>query len=149
MQSEMPLTYPLQQHEITKTQPTNFTQIPFEAESLEMTMSPYLMDGSPITSNKPLKLFIGTYPNYSVEAYLIAFTANQFLNIGPEPINTPLHQKWIHRCTALIQTTIDGSVQKRFSVLPEEFKPIGKNLNKILKKNRLGKKQTTSKCFMQ
>ena len=44
------------------------------------------------------------------------------LNIGPEPINTPLHQNWIHRRTALIQTTLDGAAQKWFSVLPREIK---------------------------
>ena len=44
------------------------------------------------------------------------------LNIGPEPINTPLHQNWIHRRTALIQTTLDGAAQKWFSVLPPEIK---------------------------
>ena len=43
-------------------------------------------------------------------------TANLILNIGPEPINTPLHQNWIHRRTALIQTTLDGAAQKWFSV---------------------------------
>ena len=45
-------------------------------------------------------VFTGTDPEYSVEANLI-------LNIGPEPINTP--QNWIHRRTALIQTTLDGA----------------------------------------
>ena len=50
-------------------------------------------------------LFPGTDPEYSVEDYLNAVTANLILNIGPEPINTPLHQNWIHRRTALIQTT--------------------------------------------
>ena len=44
------------------------------------------------------------------------------LNIGPEPIKTPLHQIWIHRRTALIQTTLDGAAQKLFSVLPIDIK---------------------------
>ena len=44
------------------------------------------------------------------------------MNIGPEPKNTPLHQNWIHRCTALIQTTLDGAAQKWFSVLPIDIK---------------------------
>ena len=42
--------------------------------------------------------------------------------MGPELINTPLHQNWIHRRTALIQTTLDGAAQKWFSVLPIEIK---------------------------
>ena len=64
----------------------------------------------------------GTDPECSVEDYLNAVTANLILNIGPEPINTPLHQNWIHRRTALIQTTLDGAAQKWFSVLPIELK---------------------------
>ena len=67
-------------------------------------------------------VFTGTDPEYSVEDYLIAVTANLFLNKGPEPINTPLHQNWIHRRTALIQITLDGVAQKWFSVLFIEIK---------------------------
>ena len=122
MQNEIPLPYYLQQHEITKNQLSNFSQMPNAAETLEMTMNPYLMGGSSITSNKPLMVFTGTDPEYSVEDYLNAVTANLILNIGREPINTPLHQNWIHRRTALIQTTLDGAAQKWFSVLPIEIK---------------------------
>ena len=50
-------------------------------------------------------VFTGTDPEYSVEGYLNAVTANSILNIGPEPNITPLHQNWIR--TALIQTTLD------------------------------------------
>ena len=122
MRNEIPLPYYLQQHEITKNQLSNFSQMPNAAESLQMTRNPYLMGGSSITSNKPLMLFTGTDPEYSVEDYLNAVTANLILNIGPEPINTPLHQNWIHRRTALIQTTLDEAAQKWFSVLPIEKK---------------------------
>ena len=121
-QNEIPLPYYLQQHEITRNQLSNFSQMPNAAESLQMTMNPYLMGGSSITSNKPLMVFTGTDPEYSVEDYLNAVTANLILNIGPEPINTPLHQNWIHQRTALIQTTLDGAAQKWFSVLPIEKK---------------------------
>ena len=85
-------------------------------------MNPYLMGGSSITSNKPLMVFTGTDPEYSVEDYLNAVTANLILNLGPEPIITPLHQNWIPRRTALIQTTLDGVAQKWFSVLPIDIK---------------------------
>ena len=105
-----------------KSQLTNFSQKPHSAESLQMTMNPYLMRGSLLTSNKPLMVFTGTDHEYSVEDYLNAVTANLILNIGPEPVNTPLHQNWIHRRTALIQTTLDGAAQKCFSVLPIEKK---------------------------
>ena len=122
MQNEIPLPYYLQQHEITKSQLTNFSQRPNRAESLQMTMNPYSMGGSSITSNKPLMVFAGTDPEYFVEDFLNAVTANLILNIGPEPVNTPLHQNWIHRRTALIQTTLEGAAQKWFSVLPIEVK---------------------------
>ena len=92
MQNVILLPYYLQQHEITKNLPSNFSQMPNAAESLQMTMNPYLMGGSSITSNKPLMVVTGTDPEYSVEDYLNAVTANLISNIGPEPINTPLHQ---------------------------------------------------------
>ena len=50
MQNEIPLPYYLQQHEITKNQHTNFSQIPNAAESLQTTMNPDLMGGSSISS---------------------------------------------------------------------------------------------------
>ena len=37
-------------------------------------------------------VFTRADPEYSVKAYLNAVTANLILNIGPEPVNTPLHQ---------------------------------------------------------
>ena len=122
MQNEIPLPFYLQQHEKTKNQLSNFSQMPNAAESIQMTMNPYLTGGSSITSNKPLMVFTGTDPEYSVEDYLNAVTANLILNIGPEPIHTPLHQNWIHRRTALTQTILDGAAQKWFSVLPIEIK---------------------------
>ena len=134
MQNEIPLPYYLQQHEITKNQLSNFSQMPNAAESLQMTMNPYLMGRSSITSNKPLMVFTGTDPEYSVEDYLNAVTAILILNIGPEPINTPLHQNWTHRRTALIQTTLDGAAQKWFSVLPIELKSDWKRFTQELSK---------------
>ena len=83
-----------------------------------MTMNPYLKGGSSKPSNKPLMVFTGTDPEYSVVDYLNAVTANLILNIGPEPVKTSLHRNWLHRRTALIQTTLDGAAQKQFSVLP-------------------------------
>ena len=76
MQNEIPLPYYLQQNEITKSQLTNFSQIPNATESLRMTMKPYLKGGSSKTSCKPLTIFTGTDPEISVEDYLIAVTAN-------------------------------------------------------------------------
>ena len=80
-------------------------------------MNPYLMEGSSISSNKPLMAFTRKDPEYPVKYYFNEVTTNLILNIGPEPVNTPLHQKWIHRRTALIQTTLNGAAQKWFSVL--------------------------------
>ena len=121
MHNKIPLTYCLQQHEITKSQHPNFSQMPHAAESLQMTMNPYLMGGSSKSSNKPLMVFTGTDPQYSVEYYLNAVAANLILNIGPEPANTPIHQNWIHRRTAIIQTTLDGAAKNWFSILPIEI----------------------------
>ena len=45
MQNEIPLPYYLQQHEITKNQLSNFSQMPNAAESLQMTMNLYLLGG--------------------------------------------------------------------------------------------------------
>ena len=70
------------------------------------------MGGSSISSNKRLMIFTGLDPEYFVEDYLNAITANLILNTGPEPVNTPLHQNWIHRRTALIQTALVGTAQK-------------------------------------
>ena len=103
-------------------------------ESIQMTMNPYLMGGSSISSNKPPTVFTGTDPEYSVEDYLNAVTANLILNIGPEPVNTLFHQNWIHRRTALIQTTLDGTAQKLFSVLPINIKSDCKRLKQEFSK---------------
>ena len=87
-----------------------------------MTMNPYLMGGSSISSKKPLMVITVTDPEYSVENYLKAVTSNLNLNIGPEPVNTPLHQNWIQSRTALIQTTLVSAAQKWFSTLPIDIK---------------------------
>ena len=101
---------------------------------LQMTMNPYIMGGSSIRSSKPLMVFTGIDPEHSVEDYLNAVTANLILNIGPEPINTPLHQNWIHRRRALIQTTLDGVTQECFSVLPIEIKSDWKRFTQVFSK---------------
>ena len=85
----------------------------------------------------------GTDPVYSVEGYLITVTANLVLNIGPEPVNTPLPQHWNHRRTALIQATIEGTAQKWFSDL-RKLNPMGNVSHKSSQK-----KKTISKSFMQ
>ena len=135
MHNEIPLPYYLQQHEITKSQSKLFSQMPQAAESLQMAMNPYLMGGSSITSNKPLMVFTGRDPEYSVEDYQNAVTTNLVLNIGSEPVNTPLHQNWIHRRTALIQTTLDGAAQKWFSVLPIDIKSDWKRFTQDFRKS--------------
>ena len=113
MHNEISLPYYLQQHEITKSQLTNFSQMPQAVESLQMTMNPYLMGGSSITSHKPLMVFTGYRRLY--KRSLSKFNFNYRTSV-----NTPLRQSWIHRRTALIQTTHDGAAQKWFSVLSIE-----------------------------
>ena len=80
-------------------------------------------------------VFTGTDPEFSVEDFLNAVTAN--LILITEPVYTPLHQNWIHRRTALIQTTLDGAAQKWFSLLPIYKKSVGKDSHKNFKKVRL------------
>ena len=79
------------------------------------------MSISSIKSIKTLMVFTGTDPDYSVEDYLIAVTSHSILNIGLEPVNTPLHQNWIHRRTALLPTNLGGAARKWFSVSAEEI----------------------------
>ena len=67
-------------------------------------------------------VFTGADSEYSIEEFLNAVRANLILNIAPEPVNTQLHQNWIHRRTALIQTTLDGATQKWFSILSKRTK---------------------------
>ena len=67
-------------------------------------------------------VFTGTDPEYSVEDYLNAVTAKLILSRGPEPVNTPPHRSWLHKCAALIQTTFGGAAKKWFSVLPIDIK---------------------------
>ena len=65
---------------MTKTQLTNFSQIPIATESLQMTMNPYLMGESSISSDTALIVFTGTYRENSDEDYSNAVTANIILN---------------------------------------------------------------------
>ena len=88
MHNKIPLPYYLQQLEITKSKLTNFSQMPHVAESLQMTMNPYLMGGSSISSNKPLVVLTGKDPEYFVKDYVNAVTANLIFKKGPEPVNT-------------------------------------------------------------
>ena len=104
------------------------------AESLQMTINPYLMVRYSISSDKPLMVFKGTDLEYSVEDYLNTVLATLFLNIGPEPVTTPLHQNWIHRRTAIIQTTVDCAAQKWFSTLPLDLKSVWKRFTQEFSK---------------
>ena len=123
MQNEISIPFSLQQHKITKSQLTKISQMPHGAELLQMTMNPYLMGGSSITSNKPLMVFTGTDPEYSVEDYLNAVTANLVLNIGLEPVNT-----------ASIQITFYVAAQKWFLALHIEIKSDWKRFTQELSK---------------
>ena len=110
-----------------------------------MTMNPYVMGGSSITSNKPLMVFTCTDPEYSVEGYLNAVAANSILNIGLEPINTPLHQNNMDKQTHSVKNKLDGEAQKWFSVL--HINQIGKNLPKNFQKCLIQKETNNIKEF--
>ena len=88
-------------------------------------------------------VFTGTDPEYSEEDYLNAVTEKLILNRGPEQVNT----NWIHRRTALIQTTLDGAAQKWFSVLPIEIKSVGKNSHRNFQKLSVQKETNNIKEF--
>ena len=75
MQNKISQPHFLHKHDFTKNQLTNFTQIPNTAESFPMTTNPNLMGGSFVSSNKPLMVFSGSNPEYSIEDYLNAVTA--------------------------------------------------------------------------
>ena len=92
------------------------------------------MGRSSISSNKPLMVFPGTDSEYSVEDYLNPVRTNLLLNIVAETVKTTLHQNWIHRRTALIQTTLDGAAQKWFSILPIDTKLDWKRLTQEFSK---------------
>ena len=79
-----------------------------------MTMNPYILGKSPMSSSKPLMVFTGTVPEYSIKDNLYAVKANLFPNKGPDLINTPPHQNWILRRKASVQTTFDGAAQNGF-----------------------------------
>ena len=76
-----------------------------------------------------------------IEGYFNAVTANLILNIGSEPVNL---QNWIHRRTALIQTTLDGAVDKWFSVLLNQ---IGSDSHKNFQKNSTPKETNNTREF--
>ena len=105
------------------------------------------MGGASISSNKPLMVIKDTDPEFSVEDYLNAVTAELILDVGPEPVNTPLYQNWIHNRTALIQTTLDGAAQKWFSVLPIEIKSDWKRFTQEFSKFLIQKEINNIKEF--
>ena len=74
----------------------------YTAKSLQMTINPYFMGESTITSKKLLIVLTGRDPEYSVEDYLNAVTANLILLIVPKPVITPVHQKLIHDAHSII-----------------------------------------------
>ena len=95
-------------------------------------------------------VFTGTDPENSVKDYLNAVTASLTLNIGPEPVNTQLDQYRIQSCTALIQTTLDDTAQKWFSVLPIEIKSDWKRFTQEFSKMFDSERnKTISKSFVQ
>ena len=134
MRNEIPLPYFLRQHEVFKNQLTDCTQIPNTAESFQMTIVLYLMAESTITSSKVLMVFTGTIPEYSVESFLNTVTANLLIKLGTKSVITPLHQNWIHKRTALVQTTINGAAQKWFSAFSIEIKSDWKRITQDFSK---------------
>ena len=67
------------------------------------------------------------------------------LNLGPDAMITPLHQNWIQRRTAIIQTTLNGAAQKGFSVLridiKSDWKQFTQEFSKMLDSERIKQHQ--------
>ena len=72
------------------------------------------MGGSSFTSNKPIRLFTGTDPEYSVKDCLNAATASFVFKYRPRTIKytSSSYHSWIHRRPALMQTNLDGAATK-------------------------------------
>ena len=88
MHNEIPLPFYLQQHQITNSQLTNFLQCRrITANDYESIPNGWIIKSS-ISSNKPLMVFTGTDPEYSLEVYLNVVTAN---------LNQNLNQKSLHQ----------------------------------------------------
>ena len=134
MQNEISIPLYLQQHEIAKTQLKIFFHTPNAAESFQLRTNPFLMVGISILSKKSLMVFTGTDTEYSVEDYLNAVATNIVLKKGPVPVNTPVHQNWIHKRTASIQTTVYGTALKKFYSYLNILNPTGKQSHKNFRK---------------
>ena len=79
------------------------------------------------TSNKPLMFITGTDENWGNDLRN-AVTANLYLNQGPEPKKKPLHQNWVRRRTAMIQTMLEVQLKNGFLSYPLNWNLIGNAL---------------------
>ena len=134
MRNEITLTSNLQQHEITKTQLTYFSQIRNAAESLQMTMNLYIIGGSAVSSNKPLMIFTGTDSEYSVEDYLNAVTANLMTN--QHHIRNQPHYSEDEEYYHQINKTINGTLINQTLLINQTFSNHMHETNKDDKQDR-------------
>ena len=88
-------------------------------------MFPYI--GGSVPMQQSLRPFDGTDPIYTAENFLNAVTANMAMTAGPEQTDSPLHETWILRRIAIIQTALIGPAQQWYSHLPQDIKRIGKH----------------------
>ena len=73
-------------------------------------MYPYL--GGSVPMQQSLRPFDGTDPTYTTEGFLNAIRANMVITAGPEQNDSPLHEAWILKRIAMIQTALIGPAQQ-------------------------------------
>ena len=67
-------------------------------------MCPYL--GGSVPMQQSLKPFDGTDPTYTTEDFLNAITPNMLTTARPEQTDSPIHEAWILKRIAMIQTAL-------------------------------------------
>ena len=72
-------------------------------------MYPFLGGSVPIKQS--LRPFDGTYSTYTTEDLLKAFPSNMVMTAGPEQTDSPIHEAWILKRIAMIQTALIGPAQ--------------------------------------
>ena len=86
------------------------------------TQMMYLYLGRSVPMQQSLRPFDCTDPTYTTEDFLNAITANMVMTAGPEQTDSPFHEAWNLKQTAMIQTTLIGPAQQWYSHLPLHIK---------------------------
>ena len=104
-------------------------------------MNLYIMGGSAVSSNKPLRIFTGTDSDYSVEDYLNAVTANLMTNkhhIRNQPHYSEDEEYYhpINNDSIKISKTINGTLINQTLLINQTFSNHMHETNKDDKQDR-------------